>query len=429
MVDVTAHARFTDLSAVKEFQTVFSVICHVTKAIKDNRNAYMPIGNFQFISKNPKDNLFLSCDRLKELKEYMEVKSQLNVKEASPYAHTLSHCMELCDKNLPFIDASRGYRIRKQLQNPYIQFKNPFKPLIRSVDLTIIKKREKRFEKLSFTGKYIHNVVSDLCQFYFGVHFVINNEIVKIKELSIGKYIERLVFEQEIEYPVLINFPNRLLLVTQFGECDKALLPENVHDIVVKSVRQIAESDSVSLILRRTIQRAMALKKIEVESGCARSEQIIDEIIQLGTVAIGEHEMKKKITEIFTEYVKKIDFVFSNEKTLQYVNDFCDKIKEYIRSPLYIEHVQSTPKTIGLSSILGVFVFPHLLLASPMCVGTFAVGTTSTFLNNEQLTDSNYKNVLSFIVQELLEVQQQNLGATAKAEITDLIDQDNIFSN
>ena len=57
------------------------------------------------------------------------------------------------------------------------------------------------------------------------------------------------------------------------------------------------------------------------------------------------------------------------------------------------------------------------------------MGTTSTFLNNEQLTDSNYKNVLSFIVQELLTAQQRNLGATAKAEITDLKDEDNIFSN
>ena len=78
----------------------------------------------------------------------MEVKSQLNVKEASPYAHALPHYMELCDKHLPFIDVSRGYRIRKQLQNPYIQFKNPFKPLIRSVDLTIIKKTRKTFREV-----------------------------------------------------------------------------------------------------------------------------------------------------------------------------------------------------------------------------------------------------------------------------------------
>ena len=156
--------------------------------------------------------------------------------------------------------------------------------------------------KLSFTGKYIHNVVSDLCQFYLGFHFVINNEKVKIKELSMGKYIEWLVFEQETEYPITINFQNRLRLVTQFGECDKALLPVNVHDIVIKGVRQIAETDSVLLVLRTAIQRAMALKKTEMErGGCARSEQIIDEIIQLATVAIGEHETKKKITEIFTK--------------------------------------------------------------------------------------------------------------------------------
>ena len=56
ILDATAHARFRALPAVKEFQTVFSMICHVTKPIKDNRNAYIPIGNFQFFSKNAKDN-------------------------------------------------------------------------------------------------------------------------------------------------------------------------------------------------------------------------------------------------------------------------------------------------------------------------------------------------------------------------------------
>lgn len=45
----------------------------------------------------------------------------------------------------------------------------------------------------------------------------------------------------------------------------------------------------------------MALKKIKMDGGCNSSEHIIDKIVQLGTLAIGEHEMKKKETEIFTE--------------------------------------------------------------------------------------------------------------------------------
>ena len=45
----------------------------------------------------------------------------------------------------------------------------------------------------------------------------------------------------------------------------------------------------------------MALKKIKMDGGCNSSEHIIEKIVHLGTLAIGEHDMKKKETEIFTE--------------------------------------------------------------------------------------------------------------------------------
>ena len=444
IVEATVNER----SAVEVFQTVFSVICDATKAIKDNRNVCIPIGNFQFLSENAKDNYFFSCDSLKELQWYMQMKYQLNANEASPNAHSLSHYVELFHKSFPVNDYPS---ITKQLQSPQkalhadnvdqnIQFKNPFRPLIYSVGFTIVRKRKNRFLKLSFTGKYIHNVVLDLCQFSIPFAFAINMEEVKIKELSMGKYMERLVIEQIWNEGILgfSHHGQKLLLVTQFGECDKILLPKNVRDSFGGNVSQIAENDSVSLVLRRAIQRGMALKKIEMESGYASSEQIIDEIVQLGTVSIGEDEMKKKKTQIFTEYVEKIDIVFSNEKSFQNVKDFCVKIEEYIRSPFFIEtELTSNVKNVAMTAFAGGISVPFLALKGIAEMtslgdgfsGGFAANATSTFLNDETLTDSNYKKLLSFFVQELLEAHQESLSATAEAEITDLIDEDNIFSN
>lgn len=59
---------------------------------------------------------------------------------------------------------------------------------------------------------------------------------------------------------------------------------------------------------------------------------------------------------------------------------------------------------------------------------TFTVGIAATSFINERLADSNYENALIFLVRELLEAQNESMIITARAEITDLIEQDNIFS-
>ena len=452
-----ASLVYPGLSAVKEFQKVFNLIGDVTAATKDNRNVYIPIGNFHFLSENFDDNDFFSCDRLKELEEYMQVKYQQNANEVSPDKHALSHYTDLFRRNgnLPFGDYPYQFEMATgDSENPVmiydrkIGFKYPYNPLINSVELTKAS-GEKSFLKLSFTGKNLFDVVLDLCQFDFNFPFANKKENVKIKKFSMGENIERLVIEEETNDSsiAISDHGISLLLVTQFGECEKVLLCENVRNIVVESVHQIAENDSVSLVVRRAIQRGMALKKIKMQSGSTGREQIIDEIIQLGTVAIGEDEMKKKETEIFTEYVKNFHFVLSNEESFQKVKDFCNKIEEYIRSPLHIEAEWTTIQMIvvGFSvaagaAFTGYIAGPGLVLiglveatsAGLACAGGAAgaltAGATATSLINERLTDSNYKNALNFIVQELFKARQKSLDATSKAEITDLLDQENIFS-
>ena len=160
-----------------------------------------------------------------------------------------------------------------------------------------------------------------------------------------------LVIEEEMEDSSIASIDHdiELQLVTQFGECEKILRSENVRNIDVRSVCQIAEDDSVSLVVRRAIQRGMALKKAKKQYGFNSSEEIIDEIIQLGTLAIGEGEMKMKEIEIFTLYIEKNDFVLTNEQSFQNAKDFRDKIEEFIRIPLPTEAEWTTIQKIGKS--------------------------------------------------------------------------------
>ena len=96
----------------------------------------------------------------------------------------------------------------------------------------------------------------------------------------------------------------RVLLATQFGEVQTFIQREiNVRNVVIESVKQIAENDSVSLVIRIVIQRVMALMKIKNDSGhnarYESPEPIIQEINELGSIALGNDIMKKKENEIF----------------------------------------------------------------------------------------------------------------------------------
>ena len=424
------------------FGVKFTLFEKVTKLAEDEVIVPGFIGNFHILTENLVGKSFFSWNRLKESEQYIELKCQFLSKKNVPDSHALSHYKNCIYKMRRMTSAKSSLEMlkyqqysdpSKELKLPFI---NPFKPLIYSADLAK-SKGEKSFLKLTFTGKYIHNVVLDLCQFHFSFPFAKIKEKVKIKRLSMGKYIERLVIEEEME-DVSITIKDHgieLLLVTQFGEYKKILRPENVRDMVVDSVCKIAENDSVWLIVRRAIQRGMALKKNKTQHGCNSSEQIIDEIRQLGTVAIGEDQMKKKETEIFTEYVKNIDYVFSNEASFQNVKDFSNKIEKYIRTPLHIKACWTTIENTAVNFlaapdavISGFIASPHLSIIGIAQVMSTGLVTAVPFLNNDQLTDCNYKNTLNFIVQELLEAQQESLDSTAKAEITDLMDKDNFFS-
>ena len=451
-----APVLYPDYPPLKQFRNIFKLIGNLTTAIKYNRNVYIPIGNFHFLSEDDSDNKLFSWDRLEELEKYMEKNYQQNVEKIIPNRHALSEYTELFQNSRKFSFKNFSSVIEIQHTSTHatthfddnIQLQSPFEPIIDSVELTKAEEHEKAFLRLSFTGKYIHDVVLDLCRFDFDFPFAKEKEKVKIIKPSMVGHSERLVFEQEMDVKD-IEIPENgivLQLVTQFGECEKIIRSEDMSKISVR-VRQIAENDSVSLVVKRAIQRSIALKKIKNHSNCNTSEQIIGEIVKLGSVAIGEDLMKKKKTEIFTEYVENIDHVFSNEESVRNVKKFCDEIEEFIRSPLFINaRLTANQKIqIGLSAITGGAIAGFVVDRSTVSIGlaeatskgivclggaagVLAAGTTATYLSTDQLTDGNYKNALEFIVMELFEAQKESLSAIVKAEIMNLKDENNFFS-
>ena len=455
LISATSLSEFS-LSEVTDFSELFESVntLYVTATTMMEESIYLPIGNFYFIGKDFQMNETLSCKNFKKLQIYFDDVYQKNSKGSDPTVHCLSYYIDLFELSnyypfdrypCTFVDEFGEYYRRK------IELLNPFAPVIQSVELTKTK-GGKDVLKLSLTGKYLHGVVLELCQFDFSFPFLGNKNCIELKKIPLGENIERLLLIGQMPDTAIAisDYGVRVLLVTQFGEVQTFIRRENVRNVVIDSVKQIAENDSVSLVVRRAIQRGMALMKIKNDSDHnARydsREPIIKEINELGSIALGNDIMKKKENEMFHDLANNFYFVLSNEEAFCKVKVFCDEIEGYIRSPLHIEVTWTTRQkmaiaaSVAVGAVAGLLAGPGLALIGVSsltslgiaiaggALGALSMGATATTLMNEKLTESNYKNALKWILQEPFRAKENSLDEATKTNLNDLIDKDDTYS-
>ena len=139
----------------------------------------------------------------------------------------------------------------------------------------------------------------------------------------------------------------------------------NFRDLPIPTVNQIAQHDSVSMLIRKALQRGMAFAQIKRQaglgSGISQTERIIQEIKELGIIALSEKEMDT-ITQLFNDNSKHIQYILSNEEEFQKVNEFCDKIEVFLKSPMRIEAEKSVAQKV--SGIVQTVVFAEAMCYS-----------------------------------------------------------------
>ena len=451
----TASLSDLPLSVVMKFRELFALVhtFYMTATIMIEESIYLPVGNFYFIAKDFQMNETFSCKNFKQLQSYFDNLYQKNIKDIDPTVHCLSYYTDLFEltNNYPFdrypstfVDEYGEYRRR-------IELLNPFAPVIQSVELAKTKGK-KDLLKLSLTGKYLHGIILEQCQFDFSFPFLKNKNCIELKKIPLGENIERLLLIGQMPDTTIAisDYGVRVLFVTQFGEVQTFIRRENVRNVVIENVKQIAENDSVSLVIRRAIQRGMALMKIKSDSNnnarYESPEPIIKEINELGSIALGSDIMKKKENEIFRDLVNNFCFVLSNEEAFCKVKKFCDEIEGYIRSPLHIEVAWTTLQkmaiaaSVAVGAVAGLLVGPGLALIGVSsltsqgiaiaggALGALSMGATATTLMNEKLTESNYKNALKWILQELFRAKEKTLDEATKTKLNDLIDKNDTYS-
>ena len=93
------------------------------------------------------------------------------------------------------------------------------------------------------------------------------------------------------------------------------------------------------MVIRKAVQRGMAFAQLRRDAGSgngdSRNEQLIQEIKELGKLALSESEMEK-MKKCF-DNSKHIQFIFSSKVEFDKVENFCSGIENFVKSPLQIK--------------------------------------------------------------------------------------------
>ena len=140
----------------------------------------------------------------------------------------------------------------------------------------------------------------------------------------------------------------------------------------IPTVNQIAKHDSVTLLIRKALQRGMAFAQIRrtsgIGSGALYNERIIQEIKELAIIALDGKDLED-MNKLFNDNSHHIQFVLSNQDEFRKVNEFCDKIEHFLKSPMRIEAEKSVAKKV-LDFIIGIYGTATYLTSSIRNLGS-----------------------------------------------------------
>ena len=302
--------------------------------------------------------------------------------------------------------------------------------------------------RLELVGENISEICLPFCRFDFDFGFPFGtNDLAKIKKFPLDNVLEKIVIEQSggLSELSMSDHGANIHFATKFGSYDYFMQKQNVRNIKHHSIPEISQHESISFVLRKSVQRGLALAHLKDQS--ADTEPIVKEIFNLSKKALPKGDHKRLMTA-FMDSTKNIQFILSNkDKYEEKINKHLRKIQDVMRSPIEINAEKSFLQVlcIGAFALLGggavaYLAGPGLLYIG--CVKTIKVGGAvaagvagsvgSGYAANkfftEAITDRNYVLVLKWITAELFKVYSVN-NSKELQEVSDLINDDSIYSN
>jgi hypothetical protein len=246
--------------------------------------------------------------------------------------------------------------------------------------------------------------------------------------------VERLIFEETFtEAPSISDHGTVLVLANQFGDCRYLMTRDQIRNLQIPSVNQILHHDSISMLIKRAIQRGMAISQVRRAADDRwkpANERIIQDITKLASLTL-EKPHFEDLCKTFEDTTKSIQFMLSNKEEFKKIQTCCDKMQDYLRRPLNISLEKSAAKKVGIrmANILGgltlaylagpgmvVVVVEAVSMASVAgAVGGLEAGLVTQSLLTDRLADENYEQVLAFVTFELFK-KFQNMDVVSEED-------------
>ena len=282
----------------------------------------------------------------------------------------------------------------------------------------------------------------ELCSFDFGFPFGTRpgHDGVIVKRMALGTDVERVIVEEDYAHaPNISDHGTTIRYATLFGQCEYLLQRSQIRNLHIPSVNQMSRHESVSVLLRRAIQRGMAISQIRRDSGgCggwkAADEKIIQEILKLASITITDKakfemlaatfQVCKNIRYLFHICVasyanfqikdtsKQVQFILSSTEEFEKIQSCCDVMQDYVRAPLRIEASKTVAKKIGIGvatlvggAILAYLAGPGLVVigaieaismpaaAAAGTIGGLGAGYVTSGLLSNKMADESYEQV------------------------------------
>jgi len=424
------------------------------------KRVYIPIGNFFFLFEDKNITKSFSTMKFNDVIESLDILKDVYIQD-SLESHKLTNYMKLAKANdafypshypseqimcVPLGDGSGDNVITIARKIEEIE---TFKPSLQSAELAAVTGPAIMILRLVLVGENIFQICLGQSSFQFWFPFG-QPDVAIVKKIPLGSKVEKVVVEQAMTLSDISvsDHGSNIHLATQFGSCDYLMPKKNIRNIILQSVSQISKHESISLVIKKSVQRGMAMAQLKGKN--SQVEPIIVEILNLTEKSLtkADHERMKTI---FTDESKNIQYILSNKEEYEKVTYICDKIEDFMRSPLEIHAEKSLLQrlSIGALAVLGGGAFAYLAGPGMLLIGAVealnmtgavaagAVGSVGTgYVANrfftEALADRNYVKVLKWITTELFKVFSLNMkeiNPQKVEQVSDLRDDDSIYSN
>ena len=385
------------------------------------KRVYVPIGNFAFIHEDKTHSKMFQPSQFNDVIRCLDILREVDIAE-SLSSHKLMNYRKLCSYNDCYNAGS--YPLENVIVLPFgddisdvttvprtIQLWDTFRPVLDQAELASVTGHEVMVLRLALTGRNIYEICLQNCMFEFGFPFgQMENSVVK--KIPLGNGLEKIVIEQPMSAVSNLSISDHgahIFIATMFGNCDIILPRHNVRNIKLQSLSQISKHESISLVIRKAVQRGMALAQMKDRDTLA--EPIVTEILKLGEIALTKFDVDS-LRSILTDTEKNIQFILSNKDEYEKVSALCEKIEQFMRGPIHIYAQKSLLQmlSIGALTVVGggavaYLAGPGLLLVGAVeavnmggavaagVAGSAGAGYAANRYFTEAIADRNYVQV------------------------------------